>query len=290
MVLSENGSGWNASGAGFKLAFQDILGATEGLYSTETTLSGAVNFDILGVPSYGDHGHPGGMQAHSDIVAVAMESGEAAHGAVYFLEVTGSTVRYLSTLHLDGSQGEPLQADQNAAATVGFVRLESGYYLLAVSGKIHGTQGIWFYESSDTEINRGTKWDFVDFYDPPCVQYGTEADDCYVGAGGGLNLVTDCSGDIYLLAMHGTHGTAFKNEYEYLQVFHVLQDEGGQVALDKVVQQRDNLQFSAIDDKSFRWSGGVYVARDGHIALMNTERRTNQGDNDYVDGDVYLGK
>ena len=206
-----------------------------------------------------------------------------------FLNVKGTDIEFVHSFMLDGSQGEPLQADGSGAATAGFVQLESGYFLLAVLGRAHGTEGIWFYESSSTTINSTTTWHFVSFYNPAAICYGTAGDHCYVGAGGGLNLVTDCQGDVYLLAMHGTDGTRFRDEYEYLQVFRVDQAQFGfgQVRLTKIAQQRDNLQFNATDDESFRWAGGTYVAADGTLAIMNTERRRNEGDNDTTRGHFY---
>ena len=64
----------------------------------------------------------------------------------------------------------------------------------------------------------------------------------------------------------------------------------GKINLSKVGQQGDELGWLATDDPSFRWSGGAYVSRSNLLAIMNTERKTKQGDKDYVDGDVYLGE
>jgi hypothetical protein len=273
---------------GLYLGVQRIVGADEGIFSRDQDHDFVRSFRIMDVDAYGDHHHPGGIQAHRNIVAVAMEEGRHGHGAVYFLRVDGDNIRYLHTLSLDGSQDEPLQASQNSAATVGFVKLEGGTFLLAVSGRHDGRQGIWFYESADTTISEYTNWHYVDFYHPPCLGYGSNSDECYVGAGGALNLVTDCSGQVYLLAMHGTAQTAGR-EYEYFQVFRVDQTpQRGTIRLDKIAQQRDNLGLLAIDDESFRWSGGSYVTRSGGLALMNSERRNREGSNGSVRGDVYL--
>ena len=184
------------------------------------------------------------------------------------------------------------QGDKGAASA-GFVKLPSGYFLLAIAGSNHGKQGIWFYESSDTVINSGTKWYFVDFFDPrqspydTC--YGEPDDDCYVGASGALNLATDCSGKVYMLAMHGTSMTTAAHEFEYLQVFELLQHAtSGKILPRKVAQQRDDLQLSALDDESFRWGGGSYVTRQGGLAILNHERRTNEGSNSSVRGHLYI--
>lgn len=297
MVLTENGTG-----KGFRVAFQPITGnATEGLYSTTKKLSDPVSFDIQSVPAYGDHNHPGGLQAQGDYVAIAMEGGNAQHAAVYFLKVEGRDVEFVTSLVMDGSRGEPYQAPQNGAATVGFVELDSGHFLVAVSGNNHGTEGIWFYRSTTAFIDETTKWNFISFKKFDCIGFGQEQDECYVGAGGGLNLVMDCSGSIYMLVMQGTSIDGdfiddlldfwglFEQDKEWLQVFRIW-EEGDEIALQKVTQQRDKLGLIAIDDKSFRWAGGSYISKGGTLAIFNTERRRNLGDNDYVDGHVYLGK
>ena len=367
---------------------------TDTLFDTDQGYSMNQSFRVMGVEEYGNHTHPGGLQAHGDTVVVAMEGEDVrpcssslcggdelhysysytrhytdSHGeplenflnsgvdckvvsnsieclfgtlkyntldeegaceyrnggwyggyncnlnearagagprltdwincinsncieklspAVYFLEVDGNNIEFLHSFLLDGSQGEPFQGLGGGAATAGFVKLENGYFLMAVSGRKHGTEGIWFYQSSSTTINSTTSWNYLDFYSPAQLCYGSPYDDCYIGAGGGLNLVTDCSGDVYLLAMTGTDPILFRREYEYLQVFRVDQDSNnGQIQLTKVAQQRDDLQLSIIDDEAFRWSGGSYVASDGTLAIMNTERRTNEGNNSTVDGHLY---
>lgn len=283
MVLSDDGTS-----AGFRLAFQNIKEANEALYSADKKLRDPISFPIRNIERYGNHSHPGGMQAQGDIVAIAMEGGKADHAAVYFLRINGDQISYISTLDLDGSQGEPFQYNQNRAATVGFIQLDNGNFLLAVSGKQHGKQGIWFYESDGSEIDSLTQWNFIDFYRPTCKRYGEDTDNCFIGAGGGLNLVKDCSGELFLLAMHGTDRNT-GNEYEYLQVFHIIKNDQS-VSLIKVTQQKDNLGLFAIDSYSFRWAGGTYVSKSGQLAVFNTERRRFLGDNDYVNGHVYLGK
>jgi len=284
MVLTENGTG-----RGLRVAFQPIKNATEGLYSTVNELSDVVSFDIHGVSAYGNHDHPGGLQAQGDYIAVAMEGGNTKHAAVYFLKVEDRNIEFVTSLVMNGSRGEPYQTFKSAAATAGFVQLASGHFLVAVSGKNHGRQGIWFYESTTRFIDETTEWNFISFKDFGCIGYGEEQDECYVGAGGGLNLVTDCSGNIYMLAMHGSDDGAFDKDDEWLQVFRVWRTNN-EITLQKVTQQKDKLGLWAINHKSFRWAGGAYTSNDGILAIFNTERRRLLNDNDYVDGHVYLGK
>jgi hypothetical protein len=286
MIITDSGSS-----SGCRLAFQEITDADEALYSTSTNLRDAVSFDIRNVVAYGDHAHPGGIQTQGDLVAVAMEGGAAEYGAVYFLRVSGSEIAYAGTLHLNGSQGEMYQGEQNAAATVGLIKLETEKFLVAVSGARHGAQGIWFYESTEDEIAADTSWDYLSFYEPTCTSFGGLDDECFAGASGGLALVADCAGDIYLLVMHGTERSG-GDEYEYLQVFRVSKNESGEIALSKVAQQQDRLVLPPSRSTSFRWAGGAYVSRNNRLAIINTEPGAGLGDighNDHVDGDVYLG-
>ena len=306
MVLTENAD------AGFHVAFQEIVGSNEAILSDEVHINDRIELDIRNEEQWGFHDHPGGLQAQGDVVVIAMEKfievncwgklgdprlcdPDDHHAAVYFLRVNEDEIEFLHSFSLDGSQGEPHQADQNSAATAGFVQLDSGYFLLAVSGKKHGTQGIWFYESSETAITSATTWNYIDFYDPKtpgnCLGYGTSYDNCYVGAGGGLNLVTDCNGDVFLLAMHGSHGRRRQDEYEWLQVFRIEQNTNtGKIHLNKVHQQRDNLGRRSTNNRSFRWSGGAYVLNDGRLAVFNSERHGRLGDKGRVDGSIYMAK
>jgi hypothetical protein len=128
MVITNSGTS-----NGFRLAFQDVADADEEWFSSSNTLPDSVSFDIRNVSRFGNHGHPGGVQAQGDIVAIAMEGGDADHAAIYFLKIDGKDIEHVRTLWLNGSRGEPLQADQNNAATVGLVKLASNNHLLAVS-------------------------------------------------------------------------------------------------------------------------------------------------------------
>lgn len=285
MVITDSGPD-----GGYRLAFQEIRDADEALFSSSTNLHGEVPFNIRNVPAYGNHGHPGGINSQGDVVIVGMEGGAARNGAVYFLRVNGAEIDYVTTLHLDGSRGEPYQANQSAAATAGFIQLETGRFLVAVSGARNGSQGIWFYESNEDEIRADTSWDYLSFYEPSCTGFGGPDDECFVGSSGGLALVADCSGEIYLLSMHGTERSG-GDEHEFLQVFHVSKDEAGRVVLNKVAQQQDRLTLPPSRSHSFRWAGGVYVTRDHRLAILNTEPGSRLGDigrNGYVDGEVYL--
>ena len=146
MLLSSNGIS-----AGLRLAFQDIEGADEALYSSKTKLRDPINFKIRNVLAYGNHDHPGGIQAQGDIVAIAMEDpkGGGKHAAVYFVEVRGKNFQFLNTLMLDGSRGEPNQKTRSKAATVGFIQLKTFNYLVAVAGANHGKKVFGF-----TKVNK----------------------------------------------------------------------------------------------------------------------------------------
>ena len=299
MVMTANSN--DKPPRGFYLGLQSIGGAREGVFSADQYHDHVRSFQIVNVDAWGRHDHPGGIQAHGDTVVVAVEkhcremdgdmrltgndchlAGD--HGALYFLRVNGARIRFVQALQVDGSRGEPFQAFQAAAATAGFVKLRSGHFLLAVSGRNHGLQGIWFYVSKDTELRADTEWEYVSFYEPSCKGYGAVGDECYAGAGGGLNLVADCSGEIYLLAMHGNDGIG-KNS-EYLQAFRVGYSVAEEkVTLSKVWQQRDRFRL-ATRKSSFRWASGVYVTQDGGLIVMSAKRKTRLGKDNT--GHVYI--
>ena len=293
MVITDNGIDCFGVGPAFRctstegltLATQRISpGADEALYSSDHQLRDTVKFKIMSVPEYGNHDHPGGLQTQGDLIAVTMEGAPSdGPAAIYFLRALGTrSIRYLGQLTLDGSNGEPAHVPSSrSAATVGFIQLGAGNYLLAVSGAKHGSEGLWFYESTGIGLDSDTEWKFRRYIeDPP-----------YRAAGGGLNFATDCSGALYLFAMHGTNGDAFDDEFEYLEVFRVAQNLLGLIRLEKVADQSRNLGRASFNNQSFRWSGGVYVSESGQVAVMKTERGTTRsGDRDDVDGTVHFGK
>ncbi len=266
----------NVTGAGFEVGFHRADGGLrEGWRDRSHEFDAAPRVDVRDVLN-----HPGGVQAHGDLVAVALEQqgGSTPPAAVYFVRVARNpdadpSGEIVNRLVLDGSQGEPFQRGQSSAATAGFVQLASGHQLLAVSGASHGTQGIWFYESVGTEpIGPSTSWNFVAFWNPNrsgnCIGKGG---DCLYGAGGGLNLHTGCDGQVYLLAMHGSQGAASRDD-SVLQLFALLQDATGAVRLDKRAVWERTFP-SAIANNSFRWAGGSYVSRDGALVILDTRRR-----------------
>ncbi|MGH7601383.1 MAG: hypothetical protein ACREOI_33910, partial [bacterium] len=64
----------------------------------------------------------------------------------------------------------------------------------------------------------------------------------------------------------------------------------GGIGLLLLHSQRDNTGVIQTNNPAFRWAGGAYVTEGNGVAIFNTERRTNERDNDYVDGDVYFSK
>jgi hypothetical protein len=195
----------------------------------------------------------------------------------------------VSQLVLDGSQGEPFQRFQSRAASAAFVKMESGYFLAAVSGANDGKQGIWFYESSDTTINTYTQWYYVGFWEPPprpqCPSGTTGESNIDAGCFGGANgmaLVTDCSGAIYLITMNGSSQTS-GGEYQWNQVWKIGQTATGEPDLVFRYWQRDFTGTLQVNNPAFRWAGGAHVMEDGNLAVFNTNRN-------YPWGNAYYSK
>ena len=269
-------------GSGLALGYQNVSGDNPAWSHG----AGVVDIDDIHFGVRTELNHPGGVQTHGDLIAIAMEqTGSATPAArVYFIQQTSDfESETVNTLLLDGSHGEPHQTEQSSAATAGFVKLAGGTYLVAVSGADHGTQGIWFYESSESEIRQRTTWNYVGFWEPPCIGYGNG---CYAGSGGGLALLTDCSGTVYVLTMTGTSGfdsaklgLNLSKEHDYLQVWEIVQGYGGRfppalgsVNLGLRAESAASLGLIAKNAASFRWGGGAYVNEEGRLLISRIER------------------
>jgi hypothetical protein len=280
---------------GFMVSGRTIGADVEGFYAHDGIInytSGRRRLDITNVAEYGDHDHAGGLQAHGDLVAVAMEdpSGNVDAGAVYFLRVDGLAPRYVATHYL-GGQPDDLDVNDDDAAAVGFIKLADGGFLLAVAGSRYGWAGTWFFITEDP-IDAGTRWRYLDFWNPAdemsggvCdINDGKVSSNCYIGAGGAGALVTDCAGQIYYVALNGTADEGFGIDDEYAQVFRLDQTESNEVKLTSIWHDKRRMDINVTNDMSFRWGAGVQVTDQNKLVLLSTERQTMVGDNDYVNG------
>ncbi|MFT5353406.1 MAG: hypothetical protein ACI9KE_000604 [Polyangiales bacterium] len=123
-------------------------------------------------------------------------------------------------------------------------------------------------------------------YEPDCFadEDGDDLSDCYGGAAG-MALLTDCSGAVYLWIANGSSSSGA--DYQWWQVYRVLQNTAGVVQIFQNSWQRDYVGLVSTNNPGFRWSGGAYISTLQRPVLFNTERGTNEGDNDYIDGHVY---
>lgn len=245
------------------------------------------------VGAFGNHDHPGGAQATGNLLAIAMEEprGDENGGraAAYLFRMSGFTPEYLQTVFLGGGPDDD-HVSVGRAAAMGITQLASGRFLLAIGGATDGTKSIWFYVSSDQRIGPTTEWRLADVWVPSrmpggiCDYYdGKIGPDCFVGGGGALSLITDCTGQIYVVALQATSERPGKDD-EYIQVLRLTQDDAGRVILVSVVEQRRELGRNALDDYTFRWGSGVAVTENGRLAIFATERRARQDANFRVDG------
>ncbi|BFM07654.1 DUF7452 domain-containing protein [Halioxenophilus aromaticivorans] len=279
-------------------------GATEGITAFDS--NHVVNFldrktllNIRYQAAVGNHEHPGGIQAHGDTIAIAMEesvSGGAA--AVYFIKVEGVNARLIGALPL-GSGGAPNHLNTSKAAAAAFLKLTNGF-LVAVSGSDYGKDGIWFYRSWDNEIRNDTEWCFIDYWTPErlpggvCdIDAGKASTNCFVGADGGLSLLACSTGGIYIMASIGTHGGGVDDEY--VQLFKVVgqsQSGGARVDLEPVWVGKHKVGRLALKQYSMRWAGAALTTATGTVMLLNSERGSRkQGNRDTSDGKIwYLGR
>ncbi|MGB3470357.1 MAG: hypothetical protein WBA51_06015 [Erythrobacter sp.] len=271
LVLSEN-----VTSDGIHLAFQPIEGADEGAYSTAVQADNRRATPIIGLTRFGNYGHPGGIQTMGDHVVVGMQSSNAGEpGAFFVLNAPSGGTGSLSLVaghQLDGSQTEPRQRERRSqAGSAAITRLSDGRYLVAVYDDAQEDRIIWFYRSRTASLSPSTQWMYSGHFDPECKSYGTDADQCLAGAQGGLNFVTDCSSGLYLVGMDGDSGN--RRSRHWYQVWRV----GGpvnEISLVKVTQQRILNDQRPQRTQSFRWSGSLYVDRNGRIILYAADRQT----------------
>lgn len=239
--------------------------------------------DIMDEPSMGNHHHPGGLQSHGDLVAIAMEEPKSSgRAAVYFIRFDGLTPRFVSSLLL-GTGGAPSGLNLIRAASSGFLKLESGY-LLAISGANDGKAGIWFYHTESDEITASTKWAFIDYWTPDrmpegvCnIDQGKHATNCFVGGGGGTSLLANDNGDIYLMITTGTASKSIKDgkDDEYAQLYRVVikrTTAPTKVNLEAVWSGKEKLGRKVTRKASMRWAGAAQTTASGRLVILNTER------------------
>ena len=231
--------------------------------------------------------HPGGVQAHGDVVAIAMEDGPATSAAVDFYRFSpGEDGSLLNRLVLDGSRGEPDQEPGGSGASAaGFITLSDGHILVAAAGKNHGARGIWFYKSREPGLDEDTEWRFLNYWTP---ELGADldgehlTDSRYFGGASGLALLSDCWGNITMITMNGED-----QRYHWFQRFVLRETSPGKVEPLLRAQQRDRVWGAATGNKaSFRWGAGLYISEDGTPVMMNTERRSGWDDDD-VEGHLF---
>jgi len=220
-----------------------------------------------------DYSHPGGMQAHGNVAAVAMEQPhDSSDGAqVLFVQSMGEAsypqLEILNTHNIPPWLANRYAMDVNSAAAAGFVKLKSGYFLLAVAGGDHGAEGVWFFESSETQISRYTVWHLVDVWKPTCKGWGSSqgGEHCWAGAAAAVNLLTDCGGDVYMYALSGRRGGG--TDYSYTQLWRLEQDASGRVDPTFVLERRKSLGVNSAKDPSCRWACGVHTLTDGTLTM-----------------------
>jgi len=266
MVLTDS-----QSSTGFSLAFQDVTGASEAAYSTSQRLTGTVAFDINNT-----YTHPGGIQAQGDYVIVGMQGGPSTRPTAFMiLKVTGRLAGIVSTHTFEA--GRPESPSKIGAA--GLTRLSSGQYLVAVYDDSDGHRNVVrFYRSNSTTINPYTQWQAVGKFETECTSEGNPTDQCMASGQGGINFVTDCNGDIYLITMSGTavRRRLIHRDHHWFQVFKVTGSPDS-LNLEKITQQRARTGRRAVRNSSFRWSGSVYVDQNGKIQLLFSDRQTGAG-------------
>jgi hypothetical protein len=236
--------------------------------------------------------HPGGAQAHGNTMVVSMDSRRRKDAAAYFLHFPPhGKPKLISGVGIDGTHGEPILSSRQrwSASSAAFIQLDTGEFLVAVSGDSHGKAGIWFFLSSNDVIDASTRWQYVGSWTPCTGDNGDgDLERCFAGASG-MALLADCSGDIFLVTLHGT--SQARQEYQWIQVFQLGQEEGGTLKLALRSWQRDHTGRLQRNNPAFRWAGGAFVTDEPDVvALLNTVRDPATSPCMSMCGDVYWSK
>jgi|GEM_PF-649942 len=151
--------------------------------------------------------HAGGLQALGSMIFVAADCNEkqTCDAEIKIIDARQpERPKEINALVIDGRQnelspsqtrtaaGKTIKGVSSSAAAVAAIRLQSGHYLVFVYG---GGKG-WFYISNTSEINKNTKWEFLDFWHQDDIKSGAK---WYSYEN--INLIADCNGSIYMVGM-----------------------------------------------------------------------------------------
>ena len=221
--------------------------------------------------------HPGGIGVQGALIAVAIECkgyqdcGD--HPAeVRFFSANGYDFELteINRLYLDGSRGEPDQDDPIAAA-VAFARLESGRYLLFVSGRSDGSAGGWFYVSKARGIGPDTEWNFLNYWEPPCDDVGNL--NCWRGANG-MSMITQCDGSLYLLGYNGDWEAGGGGVPTWVSVSRIEQEGGTGRVVPRMLEGYDVYGDNGVgpNDIGGRFGSNMFVTPNHTLQYELTER------------------
>lgn len=269
------------------------LSYAERTFMTEedTLFSGGTYTIVRALDLRRDFKHPGGAQAHGNTMVVAMAGEHTRTGAYFVRFPPHGRPKVIHRLFIDGARGEPRLSRRNRwdSSSAAFIQLRSGRFLLAVAGGNHGADGIWFYASLDSEIGRSTEWKFLGAWST-CqdASDGLDISRCFAGASG-MALLADCSGEIYLVAMHGTSQS--RDEYQWVQVFSVHERANQRIGLRLRSWQRDYTGKLQRNNPAFRWAGTASVtSKPKALALLNSVRDPTTNACRAVCSNVYWSK
>ncbi|HEX6277772.1 MAG TPA: hypothetical protein VFZ53_32240 [Polyangiaceae bacterium] len=144
-----------------------------------------------------DAAHPGGMQAHGHVLAIAVEA-DAGTSFVEFIDVSDPyQPRRIQRFYVR-TDSAPVRPGR-VIGGAGLTRMGSGLYLLFVLGQDTANQG-WFYLSDRTSITADTKWNYIGYTAIPTAQ--------------NAQFITECNtGNLYMLATDNPNYGADPNRY-----------------------------------------------------------------------------
>jgi hypothetical protein len=216
--------------------------------------------------------HPGGIQAHQNLLAVASEA-DTGSARVDIYDLAGVSARPQYTLLLDGSLLEgPSQAEHSKAGWVAFSALGPDEYLLFVGGRHFATQEGWFYRFRPAAQK---PWSFAGM----C--HGTDDPRLHAhwGPQNGAALLKLGEQDDLQLLTFGSKGSDGRDGMRpRLRCFALTQAPGQPCTLTPEATDQPgayalpHADFSRLFGPNPRWGSGAFVDQDGALLTYFTAR------------------
>ena len=222
----------------------------------------------LGSP-FSDYKHASGFQSVGHFVAVGLEISHSGQNAmVKFFDYSNPSF----PLELTQSALSPSQYGRKDAGTTSLAQLNDQRYLLIVGGS--DAKKLAFYKSTTTDL-RNTAWTRVARWDQSVHDLLPGSIDTGWGAYQNINIVSQCDGQLFLVATHNSG--AFGQGDDWIDAYRLhLESRIGTVGLLKVAKRHVFCSWGRLADQcNLDAAGGLYVDPVGRLLVYATENSNN---------------